>query len=159
MTRIIDYPLRPYRTESIILHHSLTKDGKVVNFNAIKKYHLGLGWIDIGYHFVLERVDDDINIFVGRPLYSIGAHTRQKQANLKSVGVCMVGNFDEDDPHIYYPKLIPLVAHLLWCFNLGVDAIRGHREFAPYKTCPGKNVDLEEIKELVKNHKNRFRRS
>ena len=143
------YPTRK-STDYIIIHHSLTKDGRVVNWQAIRNYHRGLGWIDVGYHFGLEKINGEVEILVGRPLLAVGAHTKQQNMNARSIGICVIGNYDEHKPaEEYYDKLIPLLAHLLKVFKLTPDRIKAHRDFASYKTCPGKAFDIEELAELV----------
>ena len=40
--------------ERIILHCSATPEGRDVKVETITDWHLGRGWSDIGYHFVIE---------------------------------------------------------------------------------------------------------
>lgn len=129
----------------IILHHSLTEDGPTVSWQAIRRYHVEtLGWKDIGYHFGVEWVNREYEIFVGRPLDQAGAHTIGM--NDKAIGVCCVGNYDVQYPtEALISKLVPLVRVLCRIFSIPKDHIAGHRDYAP-KSCPGKNFDLDMIR-------------
>lgn len=125
----------------IILHHSLTKDGKTVSWSAIRRYHVHeLNWATIGYHFGLELVGDHYEILIGRMLNQIGAHC--KGYNHESIGICFVGNFDIEAPE--NSQLIAgknLIRSLLDVFNLDRWSVKGHCDFSD-KTCPGKLFPL-----------------
>jgi N-acetylmuramoyl-L-alanine amidase len=82
----------PIIWKGIVVHHSLTQDGNVVDWGAIRNYHKSLGWNDIGYHCGLELVDGKYQYQTGRPLDMTGAHTIG--LNDTHLGICMVGNFD-----------------------------------------------------------------
>jgi len=130
----------------IILHHSLTKDTGTVSWPVIRKYHKGLGWIDIGYHFGIEDINGSYEILMGRMLFQPGAHT--KGHNKNSIGICFVGNFDDfKPPEAQWYKGIKLVRWLLFNFRLTPDHVHGHNEFADYKTCPGKMFDLDKFRD------------
>lgn len=74
----------------LIIHHSLTKDGQVADWGAIRKYHMEVnGWDDIGYHWGIERVGNGVVLQTGRPETMVGAHT--KGMNDQSIGICVVG--------------------------------------------------------------------
>ena len=132
--------------EHLFIHHSLTQDGKTVSMNAIRKYHtVELGWRDIGYHFIIELVNEEYEIFVGRAMNDSGAHCRQDGMNHKSLGICCVGNFDKDSPpEELWDLCVRLTKSLMAVFNIPSNRVYGHREYASYKSCPGKkwNMDL-----------------
>lgn len=136
-----------------ILHHSLTKDSKTVSWNAIRKYHtVDLGWTDIGYHFGIELVENQYQIFTGRPLGTRGAHTRQNGMNRKSIGICFVGNYDVHNvPDAMYAVGINLIAGLCRSTPCTEELIWPHNEYADYKTCPGIRFNVDRIREGVKS--------
>lgn len=131
------------RPKYIILHHSLTKDGKTVSWSAIRRYHVHKkGWAAIGYHFGVELVGESYEILMGRMMNRVGAHCLN--ANGESIGICLVGNFDIEEPE--QSQLIVagnLVKCLLDVFNLDKSAVKGDRDFHPTKTCPGKLFPME----------------
>lgn len=131
------------KPNKIILHHSLTKDSGTVSWQAIRKYHcIDLGWSDIGYHYGIEKVNDRYEILLGRMLSIQGAHT--KEANKNSIGICMVGNFDDTQVSFAQWLLcLKLVKDLLITFNIPCNAVYGHNEFNPGKTCPGRYWDMQ----------------
>jgi hypothetical protein len=138
-----------------MLHHSLTKDGATVSWQAIRKYHKEtMGWKDIGYHFGIEQIgaisppnpplekggEGGFEILVGRNLDQEGAHCIGM--NQEAIGICFIGNFDETPvPFDQWRKGVAFVASLCKIFDILPQFIVGHRDYAP-KSCPGKLFDL-----------------
>ena len=137
--------------KNIILHHSLTKDSETVSWSAMRFYHMhDLGWIDIGYHFGIELIGSKYEIITGRLLTQEGAHCSQDGMNRKSVGICFVGNFDLMEPPIPQWDLgLNLVRSLMNILDIPREKVYGHRNFAHYKTCPGKLFDLDKFRREI----------
>ena len=139
--------MNPFKPSYIIIHHSLTKDSKTVSWQPIRKWHMGLHpdspykMIDIGYQYGIELVNDRYETLVGRMEGTVGAHTRG--VNGVSIGICLVGNFDNEPPDIAQWKiLLKLCANICLRYNISADNVKGHREYAPYKSCPGNAFDM-----------------
>lgn len=136
----------------LMIHHSLTEDGRTVSWDAIRRYHIqNKKWIDIGYHFGVEKVDSDYEVFVGRPLNKPGAHCYQQSMNYKSIGICCVGNYDESLPDTIMWTILGyrLVIPLMEIFNIPIENIKFHREYAKYKSCPGVRFNKNEFIKLI----------
>lgn len=133
----------------IIVHHSLTADSKTVSWGAIERYHTEtMGWQDIGYHAGVELVGDEYYAMIGRPLILPAAAVKEDHMNQLGLHVCCVGNYDELPPT---DRMIDtLVRRVIrpWMeeFKLRPDQVMAHRDFAPYKTCPGKLFDMEALR-------------
>jgi N-acetylmuramoyl-L-alanine amidase len=125
--------------EYIIIHHSLTKDSETVSWGAIRKYHMEtLGWVAVGYHWGLELIGDHYEILKGRMDDEVGAHCKEQGMNSKSLGICLVGNFDIVAPNNHQmTMLLDLTDFLMRQYKIPWENVRRHSEFAPYKSCPG----------------------
>ena len=155
------------RPDTIILHHSLTADGRAVNWQAIRRYHTSYRcegvivpadtvedaraqgftvtppWTDIGYHFGIERVNDDYEILLGRMPDQVGAHCVAGGMNRRSLGICFVGDFDIEPPSPAQWDLgLRLVRALMGICGIRLDRVFGHRDFDPGKSCPGMRFDV-----------------
>ena len=143
----------------IIIHHSLTKDSVSVSWGAIRKYHMGLlpgsyvehPMINIGYHYGIELVDDQYEVLLGRFEDEHGAHCTQQNMNMQSLGICCVGNFDIEQPHIeQWKTCLLLTKYLQQRYNIVTANVLGHGELALYKSCPGKNWDMDLFRDQCK---------
>lgn len=141
------------KPEKIVMHHSATIDGATASWGAIRDYHIhNKGWLDIGYHFGVERIDDGagrrhIEVLMGRMPSEIGGHTVGE--NHRSLGVCIVGNFDlAPPPADVWQRAAELVAWLCFNWKLEVQDVYGHRDFA-HKTCPGNLFDMGAFHDAV----------
>lgn len=140
------------KPNKIILHHSATKDGLTVSWNAIRRYHMiECAWSDIGYHFGIELMADpgdpagSYEILMGRMPDKNGAHT--KEQNQQSIGVCFVGNFDDaPPPDAQWKKGVELVAWLCFEYDIAPLEVYPHSRFAN-KTCPGKKFDINRFRD------------
>lgn len=124
--------------KQIIIHHSATSGGSPESF---ARYHVeNKGWPGIGYHIVIDK---NGNICKTNFATTISYHCSGQ--NHKSIGVCVIGNYDNvlPDGNIlsslhdvikYYDKM------------LGVELpIKGHRDFKA-TSCPG-----DKLYEYIKN--------
>lgn len=146
----------------IILHCSAGADNVVRDWDSVRMYHKaappkGRGWVDIGYHFGVEKVGYTYEVMRGRSPQAPGAHCQEEGMNFKSLGICMIGGdpwqgFCDKYP---YPdeqkaRTVELVAELCQEYSIPVDHVKAHRDFCrgkPY--CPGPAVNMDEIRQLV----------
>ncbi len=164
------------RKQSIVIHHSLTPDGAAADWQSIRRYHTSWKldgraisaaeateaakagkkpegpWLDVGYHFGVEKVGDRVEAFVGRPLDRDGAHTTQGGMNSTGVGVLMVGNFDlaAPDPALLAYTVNHVVGPIMIALGIPVEKVYPHSRWATYKSCPGLKFPWSEFIELVR---------
>jgi len=127
--------------KKIILHHSATTTGTPEGF---AKYHVETnGWGGIGYHFVIQK---DGTIYQTNNDTTLSYHC--KGYNQISLGICLVGDFDKQQPtEAQHTSLKELLVYLLKKYGLSTSDIIGHRETpAAHKTCPGICVNLNQIR-------------
>ena len=135
--------------QELILHHTWSPTADQYNvgtWQAIDNYHQQTrGWSDIGYHL---GVSPGREIHLLRPVQRSGGHTRYHNAH--SIGVVMVGNYDEgeDDPTSIVDRTAMVLAHLCARYDLTENDVFFHRDFAN-KSCPGDGIHRSDIRELV----------
>lgn len=144
--------MKLFEPSYIIIHHSLTKDSETVSWQAIRKYHMDtLGWKDIGYHYGIEMVNTEYEILVGRMEGTQGAHCNQEGINRKSIGICCVGNYNNDLPDLaLWNMLLDLCENICLRYDIPVENVKGHRDYAPYKSCPGNAFDMADFRNDLK---------
>ena len=128
----------------IAVHHS---QRKIDSIKRIRDLHIRINkWEDIGYHYLIDKKG---KIHVGRSEKFIGAHVFGHNKN--SVGICLIGNFDEEKPTKKQIKtLINFLKERIKQYKIRKEDILGHREFSGVtKTCPGKFMDMEKIREII----------
>ena len=119
----------------IVLHH---EEGHM-DVYAVHDYHKNVrGWAGIGYNFFVAC---DGQVFRGRPIDTIGAHTLGY--NHKSIGICAEGMYmTETMPEVQKQAIIELVQY---CRTLYPRAeIKKHSDLQA-TDCPGTNYPFNEI--------------
>jgi hypothetical protein len=149
------------KPQYIIIHHSLTKDGLVVDWGAIRRYHIETnGWHDIGYNAGIEDVGGQLVHQVGRPIGTEGAHCKEDGMNSRSIGICVVGNFDVEPPglaRLYF--LRDLCFAYMANYSIPAQNVIGHRDaglmagfdwrLGKYKTCPGRLFPMDSLRSML----------
>jgi len=131
--------------DSIVVHCSATKDSGTVSWDAIRKYHMReKRWSDIGYHFGIEMIDSNIVILRGRHPATKGAHCRMGGYNSRSLGVCVVGKYEDEPPSKYLLNVtIDLLTKLCFLYGVVSSNVLAHSEIDDRKTCPGAAWSME----------------
>ena len=128
---------------TIIVHCTATRAEWWANRSAeekaaeCKSWHLGNGWSDIGYHYLIDR---DGTVTEGRPIEQAGAHA--KGHNSKSVGIALWGGHGGDQDDQFEEHFTPeqdralrrLIAQLRMEYP-AITTIMGHNEVSA-KMCP-----------------------
>jgi hypothetical protein len=162
------------KPDAIIIHHSLSRDRRTQDWDAIRRFHtswrfasesitaeqaqklisegkrIEAPWSDIGYHFGIELVETEYAVCIGRAENVAGAHCTQQAMNQHSLGVCFVGNFDLGPvPKEQWEMGAELVAQLCSRHTIDLSRVFGHRDFASYKSCPGNYFVMEQFREDI----------
>ena len=130
--------------KSLIIHHELGSNG----FAGVNEYHRqlwnfksSLGFF-IGYQYYLDKSG---KVWQGRRDDEEGAHTKGR--NLDSIGICLEGNLDIELPTPnQMTSLKALILQKMTEYAILPDQVFGHRKFASYKTCPGRNISDADIR-------------
>ena len=134
----------------IILHHSgVSYMDNPAQWVGIDNYHRSKGWGGIGYHYLIEKNGE---VKPGRAENMDGAHCYQENMNVQSIGLCLSGNFDKEEPTIQQIRsLSNLISVLQKKYSISDMNILPHSRFAP-KTCWGKLLPKisDEIRKYIK---------
>lgn len=153
-----------------IVVHTAAFNGRNCDRDMIDRWHRDRGWNGIGYHYVImndkhERLEDGM-VEEGRSLTIRGAHA--KGLNGRSIGICCVGHGDfEPFTRRQTESLVQLISNLIDAHeDLVIERIIGHRElntlvakgllrreYATTKSCPGKKVDMDALRDMVRQHR------
>lgn len=137
----------------IVVHHSASDGGGAVLFD---QWHRKRGWDELGYHFVIDNGDGrpDGEVEVGSRWFKQkqGAHAKSASGefNEQGIGICLVGNFEKTQPTpAQWSALVKLVTYLAREYDVPASRIIGHHDVNSVTLCPGKNLDLAQLRDAV----------
>ena len=139
----------------VVLHHSATDEGNARRFD---RYHREKRkWPEgLAYHFVIGNGKGSSNgeIEVGdrwkKQIH--GAHTANMNLNQIAIGICLVGNFEEDNKptNNQLESLTSLVNYVSKKYKIPESNVIMHNQVAQNGTaCPGKNFPYEQLIDKV----------
>jgi len=132
----------------IIVHHSGTPAGSAKIFDD--HHRNNLHWVNgLGYDFVIGNGtgsgDGEVEVGGRWTKQIVGAHVKGGDWNKVSIGVCLVGNFQETHPtEKQMASLHKLLNFLQTRCQISSRLVFGHREVMEpgYTECPGKNFSM-----------------
>lgn len=143
--------------DTIVVHHAAAPRSTTVE--QIRDWHTGKSWRDIGYHWLITQPGEVASLHMGRKHdlddewepWEYGAHA--KGHNSHSIGICLVGNYDEEEvPPETLEVLHGWLVALCLRWGLTSEAIRSHGELTGAATaCPGRFVDMGEVRARVRH--------
>lgn len=141
------YSNHPYY-DKLTLHHAACCSAEnieegIQQVKWIQYFHQnGRGWMDIGYHFLVDRAG---NIYQGRPETVLGAHVGG--ANTGNIGVCLLGCYHPPEDNCSQTMteesreaLIQLYGWISDTYGQDPGVLLGHRDYFGTTACPGNNV-------------------
>jgi hypothetical protein len=133
----------------IFVHHTATEDTPNEETSEIEKFHEEeRGWKDLGYHCVVESVNNSYRLFDGRPENEIGAHAQGR--NTHSLGIAFVGNYEQNKPNnAMLKKGSRRIARWVEEYGVQFESIKPHKAVKATK-CPGQYFDIPLLKYYVK---------
>lgn len=145
----IAQPKATRRITEIIIHCTATPEGRDVSVDTIRGWHIGQGWKDIGYHWVvgLDGVPRP-----GRPEAQVGSHVAGH--NTGTLGVVYVGGVAADaktpkDTRTPAQRAgLLTIARALISRYPTITKVTGHNQYAA-KACPSFDVRKDELGRLI----------
>ena len=128
----------------ITVHHSVfapTTDKLSDSLDVvlrIQRQHVDVeNYADIGYHYLIDRAG---RVIEGRRLKWQGAHAGDSNKNRGNVGICLLGNFEEEHPtKSAIASLDKLVYELQSKLRIPRKNVRPHKAWKE-TACPGKHL-------------------
>ena len=146
---VFNQPRATRRVDEIIIHCTATPEGRDVSVETIRGWHIGQGWKDIGYHWVVML---DGTVKPGRPESQVGSHVAGR--NSGTLGVVYVGGVVADGKKPKDTRTPAQRAALLAHINAliarypTIKKVTGHNQYAA-KACPSFDVRKDDLGKLV----------
>ena len=151
MSELNKFKIRSWKY--VVIHHSASDSG---NAASIGKYHKDeKGWVNgLGYHFLIGNGTDsrDGQIEVGNRWDDQidGAHAGNDKYNKDGVGICLVGNFENEKPSSsQLSSLTYLINYLQERCNIPRNQVIMHRTFRK-TACPGRHFPYYKVMASLK---------
>jgi len=135
----------------IVIHHSETKQGNARIFDNYHRNEKGMK-DGLAYHFVIgngtKSKDGEIETGQRWARQIAGAHCYDKKMNRESIGICLVGNFNDSKPTArQMESLLKLSSDLQKQYRIPKANILLHKEVDKRQTdCPGKKFPATKIR-------------
>ncbi|MBI5779383.1 MAG: N-acetylmuramoyl-L-alanine amidase [Planctomycetes bacterium] len=135
----------------IVIHNSGTRQGNAKMFDTYHRNEKGMK-DGLAYHFVIGngKKSKDGGIEVGKrwDRQIAGAHCYDSRMNCESVGICLVGDFNESKPTArQMESLLKLIADLQTQYRIPKANILLHKEVDKRQTdCPGRKFPANKIR-------------
>ena len=137
----------------VVIHHSATESGSVESIHtehARRKDSLGNPWLGIGYHFVIGNgsgmEDGQIEDTFRWKQQLHGAHSGSAIHNTNGIGICLIGNFENQKPSTKQMKAVTdLVTQLSKRYQIPARLVIGHNTVKP-TVCSGKHFPLQDVR-------------
>ena len=146
MSELNKFKVRPWKY--VVIHHSATDSGDAA---SIGEYHRDKkGWVNgLGYHFLIGNGTDsrDGQIEVGNRWDDQidGAHAGNDKYNKQGVGICLVGNFENEEPSSsQLSSLTYLINYLQERCNIPRNQVIMHKDFRK-TACPGSHFPYNKV--------------
>lgn len=138
----------------IVIHHSATPVDDALNMHRV---HKARGMKNgLAYHFVISngsRKAKDGEVYVGGRWKDQldGGHVKRLQWNKESIGICLIGNFQERKPTAAQLKSLEgLCRHLAGKTSIPNSRITTHKALhSGHTVCPGKYFSLESFRKRL----------
>lgn len=155
---LADYPFGPVSPGRIVLHHTwrptVASWRGLSTMRGMQRYYAGLGWT-AGPH--IYTAPD--GIWLATPMKTVGIHAGTGNSGVwngkwsYSIGVEMVGNYDQERPSgAVWHHTLEVLGGLVTRLKLNPDRdITFHRDYTNKKSCPGRAVTKSWVINEVKN--------
>lgn len=126
----------------IIVHHTASnRDNTTVKdvnaWHKVRNFTLSNLGFYIGYHYLILGRGEVVQT---RQDYEVGCHCVAQNMNFQSIGICLTGNFNTEEPSKeQLNSLADLLERKLKEFNIPKEKVLGHREVSSTE-CPGENL-------------------
>ena len=144
---------KPFHTwKYVVLHHTATHSGSVESIHRAHRQRrdsAGNPWKGIGYHFLIGNGhgmgDGEVQSTFRWQQQISGAHAGSRQFNDFGIGICLVGNFEQNGPTSAQVKAVSeLIAQLKQEFGITEKQILKHGDLKA-TACPGRLFPFRKI--------------
>lgn len=157
------------KPQNIVVHHSVTPrdldmlktERSIENNHGQRGFNRStLGW-HVGYHYIIYG-NGQIKQY--RTDLEQGAHCAEQSMNFKSLGVCLIGDFDNELPSdLQVNALANFLKQKVEQYSIPLININPHRHYAinaatgkPYKSCYGSKLADDWARRLLFNEMTEF---
>lgn len=150
MAELLKIRISASKWEYVIVHHSATVNGTL---KGLDRYHREERHMENGlaYHFLIGNghgmKDGEIGIGARWRRQIRGGHLASEALNQKSIGICLVGNFEKKSAsQKQMTSLKALTDYLTKRCRIKRAKVQPHRQINPKPTvCPGKHFKIASV--------------